>query len=181
MQAQGRELLVDLAQFGLLVSRKGGTVAHKILMVFLHHADLLVVQTHFVAVLIHIVDALEKFWVHHNGIAMFREHGQHLLGDGNHFIVGQALVEVEEHIAYSIESFARLVERKDGVLEGWSLGIVGNGFDFSLLLLDARLKSRHVMLDFNLVEWRHLERCRVLGQEGIRACGLGFLFGFRST
>ena len=174
-------MFVDLAQFGLLVGRQGGTVAHEILMILFHNADLLVVQTHFVAVLIHIIDTLEEFRVHHNGIAVLGEHGQHLFSDGNHFVVGQALVEVEEHVAHSVENFARFVERQDGVLEGWGFVVIDNCLDFSLLLLDARLKSRHVMLDFDLVERRHLERCRVFGQEGIRAFGLGFLFRLRGA
>ena len=181
LKAQGRELLVDLAQLGLLFGIQAGTMAHEVLMVFFHHTDLLVVKTHFVAVLIHVVDALEQFRVHHDGIAMLREHRQHLLGDGNHFVVGETFVEVEKHIADTVENLARLVVRQDGVFESWCFFIVDNGLDFSLLLLDACLKSRHIVLVLDLVERRHLERCRVFGEERIGFFDLGFLFRLRGA
>ena len=153
-------------------------MAHKVLMVFLHHADLLVVEAHFVAVLIHIVDALKEFRVHHDGVAMLREHGQHLFGDGHHLVVGEALVEVEEHIADAAQGLARLVVRQDGVLESCRLSIVDDGFHFGKLFFHTRLKSRQIMLVLDLVEWRHLEWCSVFGQERIWSFGFCLLFRF---
>ena len=86
----------------MLVGRQTGAMAHEVLMVFLHHTDLLVIEARLIAVLIHIVDALEEFRVHHDAVAMFGELGQHLFGYGHHFVVGEAFVEVEEHIADTV-------------------------------------------------------------------------------
>ena len=178
LETQSGELFVDLAQFGLLFGIQASAAADEVLMILLHHADLLAVKTHFVAVLIHIVDALEEFRVHHDGVAVLREHGQYLFGDGHHLVVGEAFIEVEKHIAHAVENLPRLVERQNGVLEGRGLGIVDNRVNFGLLFSDTRLKSRQIVFVFDLVERRHLERCRVFGQEGIWACHLGFLFRF---
>jgi hypothetical protein len=97
----------------LLFSIQACAMAHEVLMVFLHHADLLVVQAHFVAVLIHIIDALEEFRIHHDGVAMLREHRQHLFGYGHHLVVGEAFVEVEEHVADAAQDLC-LTCRKAG-------------------------------------------------------------------
>ena len=153
-------------------------MAHEVLMILLHYADLLVVEAHFVAVLIHIVDALEEFRVHHDGVTMLREHGQHLFGYGHHLVVSEALVEVEEHIADAAQGFARLVVWQNGVLESGRLSIVDNGFHFGKLFFHTCLKSRQIMFVFDLVEWRHLEWCRVFGQERIWSFSFCLLFRF---
>ena len=70
LQAQSRELFVDLAQFGLLVGIESSTVTNKVLMIFFYHTDLLIVQSHLVTMLIDVVDLLEEFRVHRDGVAM---------------------------------------------------------------------------------------------------------------
>ena len=181
LQAQSRELFVDFAQFLLLVGGQGGAVAHKVLFVLLDHANLLVVEAHFVAVLIDIVDALEEFRVHHNAVAVFGKQRQHCFGDFHHLVVGEAFVEVEEHVANAVQGLARLVEGQDGVLESGRLGIADDGFHFGQLFFHTRLKSRQIVLVLDLVERRHLEGCGVFREERIFRLGLCLRLVFRGA
>ena len=138
-------------------------------MVFLHHADLLVVQSHLVAVLIDVIDALEEFRVHRDGVAVLREHRHDLLSQGQQFVVAVAFQDVEEHVADAVDGLARLVEGQDGVLEGGRLGVVDNGVNLLELFLHAGLERGHVMLGFDLVERHDLEGGLVFRQERVRS------------
>ena len=74
-------------------------------MILFHYTDLLVIQIHLVAMLIHIVNFFEELRVHGNGVAVLREHGHHFFSKCQQFIVAVTLEDVEEHAADAAQSF----------------------------------------------------------------------------
>ena len=81
--------------------------------------------------------------------------------------LGETFVEVEKHVADTAQGLARLVVRKDGVLERRRLCVVDDGVDLVKLLFHSGLKSGQVMLGLDLVEGNDLEWGLILGQEWI--------------
>ena len=148
-QRQRGQQAVDFAEALLLVGRDVGAVADKVLVGLLDQTHLLAVQSEGFALLVDGLDALEEFGVEHNVVAVGGDEGCGLFGNLLHFGAVDALGQIEEDGADLVEQVAALFEGLDGVGERRRFGVVGNGVDFSLLLLDALFEGGHIMLGFD--------------------------------
>ena len=70
LKVQQRHLAVYLAQFGLTFLVETCAAADEVVVIFLNHAILLVVETHLGAMVVHIFNLFDKHWVHRNVVAV---------------------------------------------------------------------------------------------------------------
>ena len=133
----------------------------------LEHLHLLGVEALVFAVVIYRFDTLEQLVVERDVVVVLGEAGRNLLGDGLELVVGVGFGEAAEDEVYPGEQQAAELERLDGILEGRSLGVVDDGFDFGIVLLDGLFESRHVVFGLDLVERRYAERSVKFAQKRI--------------
>ena len=73
----------------------------------------------------------------------------------------------------STDNTAEIVKGYDDVVERRCLGIVDNGLDTGILFFDTFHEGRFVVLQLDLVEWRHSFGCLKFAEERILFPGRG--------
>ena len=121
-QIEVGKLGVDGLEFLFLVGIEEGAVANEALVIFLYGAALVGLEA--LAVVVDGLDALEEGVVHGHLVAELRVCRIEFLGDFYHLGRRVRLVEGEEYHGHAVEDFARTLKGHDGVVEGWSLGVV---------------------------------------------------------
>ena len=110
---------------------------------------------------------LEQLVVERDVVVVFGQLGRNLFGKSLEFVVGIGLGEAAENEIDTGKQQTAEFERFDGVLEGWSLGIVDNGFDFGIVLFDGLLEGGHIVFGLDLLEGRYAERGVKLAEQRV--------------
>ena len=137
-----------------------GTVVDERLVGLGQQSHLLRRQTQRLTLVIDSLHTLEERLVEQNAVVQVAQEGRYLLGDLVPLVVAVSLQHVEEDSGDAVELQAGAVERYDGVLKSGLLAVVDNSVHLGFLLLDSCLKSRHELLQFDLVECRYGIRSR---------------------
>ena len=149
-----RNLGVNLAQARLLFLGQAYSFALETLVVLLQHHLLFAVK----GALVGVPDgrnALVEGLVERDVGLVVAEQGDGFLHNSIEGVAAVGFGHIVEHALHLAEDASREFERHDGVLEGRSLGIRGDGVDFSFLLLYAGLDGGDVVGNFYLVERRN--------------------------
>jgi len=177
-QSQHGQLLIDRPQLFFAGVVEVGPAADEIAIVLREHHLLFGGQAERGALFINRLDARKEVGVEADVVAVAGEQGRRLLGDLLQGIAGQGGGHVEEDAADPGEQLPAQLEGVDGVGKGGRLGIGGDGRYLELVLADALLNGREVMLVPDLAEGRHaeggfelLEQGIILGQGSAKACG----------
>ena len=152
VELQHRELLVQLAQLGLLGLVELGTAAHETLVAILEHLLLLGRQRQLAAHLIDRLDTGKESLVEVDVVAVGRLQGRKLLLQRAGLVGRVAAREGAEGAAYTAQKCAALVEGYDRVFKGRSLLVGDDGCDLGLLLLHAEQHALAVVFNGDLVE-----------------------------
>ena len=169
-------LLVQLAEAGLLVGRYVGAVAHEAFVLLLQQPHLLAVQAEAFALVVDGFDTLEELGVQRYVVAVGREQGGDGLLDGVHLVAGVARGKVEEHGADLLQQPAAVFVGQHGVLEGRRLGVVHYGVDFGLLPLHALLEGGQVVVGLDASKVGNFIRRSPCREKGVVHVGLFFVF-----
>jgi hypothetical protein len=175
LDAQHRQLGVHLAELILLVGRQAGAAADKPAVRVLDHLLLLGREVGLVAGLVDNLDPLEQLRVHAHVVAQGRQERRHLAVDRLELRVRLGRLQAAEHALHARQQLARVVHRLERVGEGRRLGVVRDRLDLLPLLRDALLDGRQEVLGLDVLERRHLERCRPSFEKRVafrRGCGL---------
>ena len=110
---------------------------------------------------------LEEFGVQTDVVAVFGEHGRHLLCQRLHLVVCLRAVEVEENGGDPFEQFARVLHRADGIFECGRLRVVDDTLHL-LILYPYALEHRWlIVLQPYAVERKGVVRCVIIINENI--------------
>ena len=100
---------------------------------------------------------------------MLGQQRQGLIHDSLHLGAVVGFGQVEQHAHHLREDFAAVLVGADHVVECRSLRIGQNGLHFGILLFDAGLQGRNIVVEFDFVERRNTVRGIPLLQERILA------------
>ena len=100
----------------------------------------------------YLLDALEQFLVETDVEAVLAHHRLEFFAEGEHLVGAIALVQVVEDAGYAVQETATVVKSSDCVLESGSFGIVDNGVNLLVVLLDAGFECRLIMLGLEFIE-----------------------------
>ena len=100
----------------------------------------------------HLLDALEQLLVETDVEAVLAHHWLQFFTEGEHLVGAIALVQVVEDAGYAVQETATVVKSSDCVLESGSFGIVDDSVNLLVMLLDASLECRLIMLGLEFVE-----------------------------
>ena len=150
----GRNLGIDFAQARLLLLGQAYSLTLEALIMLFEHHLLLASKCALVCVPDG-CDALVEGLVEGDVGLVVAEQGDGFLHNSIKGVAAVGFGHIVEHALHFAEDASREFERQDGVLEGRSLGICGDGVDFSFLLLYAGLDGGDVVGNFYLVERRN--------------------------
>ena len=167
LQAQGRQLLVDLAEPLLLLGREVRASADEVLVRLLEELLLLDRERERRARLPDCLDAREELLVQEDVVAQRRELRGDLPVDRLERVVRFGAREREEDVAHLREGEPTVLQCLDRVRERGYRGARGDGLDFLLPIGDSGLEGRLVVLGLDPVERRHLEGRRPLLEERV--------------
>ena len=100
----------------------------------------------------YLLDALEQFLVEADVEAVLAHHWLQFFTEGEHLVGAIALVQVIEDAGYAVQEATTVVKSSDCVLESGSFGIVDDSVNLLVMLLDASLECRFIMLGLEFVE-----------------------------
>ena len=115
-----------------------------------------------------LLKALVEHLVLVEGITVFRQFRDNLLGDGVHFGGRIGAVQVEKHRADALECAARGLQGFHGVSPCCRLGVVNDGVDFRFMVKQGGVECRQEMLDLYIRKRRQLERKLTRSDKGVR-------------
>ena len=98
------------------------------------------------ALFVHCLDAGEELGIQADVVAVFREFGHHLFGNGFQFVTGLGAHQVEENGGDALQQFAGFGQRQNGVGKGGRFGVGYDGRDFFVFLTHPFADGRFVML-----------------------------------
>ncbi len=155
---QGGYLFVHLLQFGLVRVGEVGPGMHELLVIVLDQAQRFGVQFERAALLIDGFDPMVELTVKINGVVVRGQLGSlgllYLLQTGVGICAGDRI----EHGRHAIEQAAAFLQRDQGVLKGWRIGVIYDRPHFLELLRHTGLDRRLVIAVLDLVEGRRLKR-----------------------
>ena len=129
-----------------------GSAALKGLVCIFKQLLLVRVQTQALTLVVDGLDALKELIVQGDVHGVLCLHGGNFLGYLLELIGGIGLKEVIEYGAYLAYKAARVLKGLDGVLERGGIGVVDNGVNLLLALLEGLLKGGKVVTVLNLVK-----------------------------
>ena len=159
---------VDLLHLGGILVREQRTGTDKPLVGLLEQFPVFSLQR-LVLVVVDGLDTLEEGLVeHHLVVQVGQQRRDFLLGLGYlRRLVGTD--QCVEHVGHTLQQTAALLVGHDGVLEGGSLLVVGDGLDVSPFLLDGSLDSRHIVAGLDTTEVRGTIGQRALLEQRVAA------------
>ena len=164
----GGHLGIYLAKAGLLLLGKAYAITLKSLEALLQHHLLLTTELALVGE-VELGNALIEPLVEGNVVLVLCKHGKRFLHNRVEFVRAVCLADIEQHAYNFAQDFARELERQNGVLEGRTFGIVHDGVNLLVLLLDTCFDGWDVVLDQNVLEGRNAIRRIPLGEERVLA------------
>ena len=152
----------------MLLLGKAYAITLKSLEALLQHHLLLTTELALVGE-VELGNALIEPLVEGNVVLVLCKHGKRFLHNRVEFVRAVCLADIEQHAYNFAQDFARELERQNGVLEGRTFGIVHDGVNLLVLLLDTCFDGWDVVLDQNVLEGRNAIRRIPLGEERVLA------------
>ena len=168
---QARQFGVDRPQSLLLRRGEVGSAANESPVGRLQQRRLLWVEVELGALLVDRLDPFEQRFAKTNVVGVTREHWPDLGLDRLQLLVCLRARQHAEDVSDIRQEFARVVERRDCVVERGGLRVRRNRFDLLVVPQHRFLQRRHEVLRLDEVERRHAEGCRPLRQQRIEGLG----------